>query len=44
MDEDPSRKLLFFISLCLLLNAIVSFLILLYFKMEMLAVKKFVDF
>jgi hypothetical protein len=44
MDEDPSRKLLLFVSLCLLLNAIVSFLILLYFKMEMLAVKKLVDF
>ena len=44
MDEDPSRKLLFLLSFCLVLNAIVSFLMFFYFAMEMSAVKKFVDF
>jgi hypothetical protein len=44
MDEDPSRKLLLLLSFCLVLNAIVNFLMFFYFEMEMSAVKKFVDF
>jgi len=41
---DSSDKLLFLIGLCLVLNALVSMLIFVHFAIEILAVKKLIDF